>query len=465
MVTRTYKDFVDNLDKQIKGEDSDNNKKLTRDDAENKALEMVGVNVPEKIFNPQTQTKFYVEEQPIYYDENLLWWIWDLVKKRWVITDEVDILNKIEKITGEDIISPKNRTLILNSLKQECRKTKPKPIKETWIQFKDTIFDINNGDKFEATPEYFVTNPIPYELHKENLELTPVMDKIFEEWVGKDYVKTLYEIIAYSLLPNYPIHRIFCLIGGGMNGKSCFLKLLKKFVGNDNITTTELHRLIDSRFEVTRLYKKLVCMMGETNFTEMKQTALLKNLSAGDDIPFEYKGKNGFTETSYAKLIIATNNLPTTIDKTVGWYRRWCIIDFPNQFSEKKDILATIPEEEFESLALKSTILLHDLLIKKEFHNEGSLEERTRKYESKSDFLQHFLDEFTQESVNDYITVRDFEIKFNQWCDENRHRKMASQTISKKLKQKNIEHGKVNVDWLNNGKGGQMRVYLDIIWK
>ena len=90
----------------------------TRKEAEDKALELAGLNAPEEIFKPQGQVKFYIEQQPIYYDENDLWWIWDLVLLRWKISNEVDILNMIEKITGEDIISPKNRTLILDSLKQ-----------------------------------------------------------------------------------------------------------------------------------------------------------------------------------------------------------------------------------------------------------------------------------------------------------------------------------------------------------
>ena len=376
----------------------------------------------------------------------------------------MDILNKIQAITGEDIITPKNRTLIVNSLKQECRKTKPKPIELTWIQFKDRIIDIKTGDVFIATPDYFVTNPIPWQMNDEDDEGTPVMDKIFEEWVGPEYVKTLYEIISYCLLPDYPIHRLFCFIGSGMNGKSCFLRLLSKFIGKENLTSTELNRLTQSRFEITRLHKKLLCLMGETNFTEMKQTALIKSLTGNDVVPFEHKNKVPFTETNYAKLVIATNNLPTTTDKTIGWYRRWCIIDFPNRFTEKIDILETIPDEEYECLALKCSILLKDLLEKKVFHAEGSVEDRMKKYEDKSDFLQQFLNDFVKEEINENITKADFKKKFDAWCRENRHREMAEQTLGKKMKEKGIETLKRHFDWLHDGKGGFLSVYADIKW-
>ncbi len=421
--------------------------------------------IPEEIFKPQTQVKFYNEEQPMYYDKNSLWWVWSKEEFKWEMSNEVDILNHIEEITGKDIISPNNRTLILNSLKQECRKTRPKDVKLNWIQFKDKIIDIKTGEEFDAAPEWFITNPIPFNLHKEKFELTPVMDEIFEEWVGPNYVKTLYQIIAYSILPSYPIHRLFCFIGEGLNGKSKFLELLTKFVGQDNCATTELDTLLNSRFEVTRLHKKLVCMMGETNFNEMSKTSVLKKLTGGDLIGFEYKNKTPFSEKNYAKILISTNNLPTTTDKTIGFYRRWMIIDFPNQFSEEEDVLERIPEEEYESLALKCTGILHDLLKKRRFHKEGSVEDRMDKFEAKSDFLQKFLDDFLIEGINEYISKPEFRKRFLEWCKENRHREMAENTLSKKLKEKGISGGRKYVDWLYDGKGGQINVYLDIKWK
>ncbi len=303
--------------------------------------------LPFKVFTKKNQAKEFNNIQPLFFDKTGMFWLWNLEETKWEIVDEIDILNMISDSTGEDVISSKSRTEIINALKQEGRKRIPKPIKKTWIQFKDKIYDIETGDKFEATPDYFVTNPIPWSVS--NNPETPVMDKIFEEWVGKKYVPLLYEIIAYSLIPDYPINRLFCFIGGGMNGKSKFLDLLQKFIGMDNVCSTELDTLLTSRFEVTRLHKKLVCLMGETNFNEMSKTSILKKLTGGDVIGFEYKNKNPFEDHNYAKIIIATNNLPTTTDKTIGFYRRWCIIDFPNSFSEKKDILKDITEEEYNN--------------------------------------------------------------------------------------------------------------------
>ena len=405
----------------------------------------------------------FLKVQPLFYDENKIWWIWDYKNHCWGICDEVDIMNHISNHSEANTINSTEKNEILEALKQESRKNKPIPIEKTWIQFKDKIIDFYTNEEIKSNEKYFTVNPIPWELgiYTE----TPTLDRIFEEWVGKDYVKTLYEIIAYCLLIDYPINRIFCFIGSGMNGKSKFLEILRRFVGNSNCCSTELDSLINSRFEVTRLYKKMICLMGETNFAELNKTSMLKKLSGGDLIGFEYKGKNPFEEKNYAKILISTNNLPATNDKTIGFYRRWMIIDFPNQFTEKRDILTDIPDIEYNNLCLKSIENLKELCNKREFHNEGTIEERTLKFESKSNFLEKFIKEFTTEKFDGYITKSDFYKKFIAWSKENRHREMSETTVGLTLKKIGILEERKYVDWLYDGKGGQMRVWLGIIWK
>jgi len=453
------KSTYDKDEKDVKGYTGLKEKKINIKD--------VKVSLSQKIgggFNKKDIAQSIIDNQPCYYDNTKNWWLWDHADFKWVLVDETDILNAVDDNAFVNTINSKEKGEIIEALKQVSRKNKPQDIEKTWIQFKDTIVDVETGEDFKASSKYFVTNPIPYGLEKETFD-TPNMDRIFEEWVGKENVEQLYEIIAYSLLPDYPIHRIFCFIGGGMNGKSCFLNLLRKFIGTTNCCSTELDTLLSSRFEVTRLHKKLVCQMGETNFNEMSKTSLLKKLSGGDLIGFEYKNKNPFEEQNYAKIIIATNNLPSTSDKTIGFYRRWMIIDFPNQFSEKKNILDDIPDNEYKSLALRCCVTLKSLIKKRSFTNEGSIDERMQKYEAKSNFLEQFINDYTEKEIGEYITKADFYKKFIAWCKENRHREMADNSVGMAMKKLGIDTYKKYFNWLFDGKGGQLRVWGDIKWK
>ena len=419
-------------------------------------------------FTKKNLAEQFIELQPLFYDKSKSWWIWDFKEYRWIRVDEVDVMNLISDKSEANTTKANEKNEILEALRQVSRKKAPKDIKTNWVQFKNKIINIMTGEIFDATEEYFVTNPIPYELNKDNFDQTPIMDEIFEQWVGKEYVQTLYEIIAYCLILDYPINRIFCFIGGGMNGKSKYLELLRKFIGQDNVCSTELDTLLSSRFEVTRLHKKLVCQMGETNFNEMNKTSILKKLSGGDLIGFEYKKKDPFEEVNYAKILISTNNLPATTDKTIGFYRRWMIVDFPNQFSEKVDILKKIPEEEYNSLALKCTHILKDLLTKREFTNEGSIEERMKRYENKSNPIKNFLDEFClTEDPDAQLTKSAFEKKLNDWLKDNKLRSMSDIAITKYMKSHGFEDGRGYIDWYENDKiiKKRARIWMGVTFK
>jgi len=402
-----------------------------------------------------------IEVMPLYYDNSNLFWRFHTGKKKWEIIDEIDLMNSVTYSSYANTISSKERSEILQALKQVARQNKPKEAKPSWLQFDDEVIDIETGLRFKATSEYFLTNPIPYKLG-EDIE-TPCIDKLFLEWVGKDFKPVLYEIIAFCLLRTYPLHRLFCFIGSGLNGKSCFLRLIKKFLGSENICSSELDTILKSRFEVTKLHKKLVCMMGETDFNQLSKTSLIKKLTGEDVIGFEYKNKTPFDDSNYAKILIATNNLPTTDDKTEGFYRRWNIIDFPNKFSEDKDVLESIPELEYNNLALKSIGVLIELLKDRKFTKEGSIEERKKRYEDKSNPLEKFMKEFIDNSdSNGHIWKYEFEKRLNEWCKENRFRELSEAVIGKKMKELGIEQAKRQIDWTNENK--QIRCWMGIKW-
>ncbi len=389
-----------------------------------------------KIDNFTDNVQLFQQENPFFYDKNKNFWFWNHKNNQYEMLDETDIMNAIDDSLnfGGQTISSYLRNNYLEAFKRVGRKNIPTPVPKTWIQFKDTIIDVNTGQQHATTPKYFITNTIPFEIKKAKLE-TPTFDKIFTEWVGKNK-QILYEILAYCLLPDYPLHRVFVLVGRGRNGKSKYLSIIRKILGNQNYCSANLELITNSRFETIKLYKKLACFMGETNFIELKKTDTLKQLSGQDEVNFEFKGKNGFSDLNYAKLIIATNSLPPTLDKTDGFYSRWMIVNFDNQFSEKVEVLEQIPEQEYNNLALKSVFLLRDLLKKREFFEEGSIEERRQKYEDASDPLQKFLKEKTIKDVDGQIPKFEFRDIFVTWLKENGHRVWSEKQISRHMKER-----------------------------
>jgi P4 family phage/plasmid primase-like protien len=385
----------------------------------------------------------FIKIQPLYYDVSKMWWIWNFNLKCWELCDETDIVNLISDTSKADTISSKERTEILEALKQVGRRNKPKNSSDRWIQFKDTIYDLETDKTFPATPEYFITNPIPYNMGE--TEDTPIMDKIFTEWVGVENKNLLYEIIAFCISNKYFIHRLFVLLGAGSNGKSKFLSLIRKFVGEKNVSSTELDTLLNSRFENTKLFKKLVCVMGETNFNTLSRTSLLKRITGQDLIGFEFKHKLPFDDFNYAKILISTNTLPQTTDKTTGFFRRWSIIDFKNEFGEKLDILSTIPEVEYNNLAKKCIKLLKELMVNNSFTNEGTIEERTKRYEERSNPICRFVKEQFERDINSEFAYWEFKDLFLSFLAENKFRIQNDTEIGRGLVIEGLERYYKNI--------------------
>ncbi len=403
---------------------------VVSDDTEKSMMEAV-----QAITDKKQMAEQFWEIQKYFYDSSGLWWIWDKNKYKWTKVDDVDMLNYISKYASVDTITSKSKNEIIEALKQVGRKKKPKEAPNHWVQFRDKIIDLKNNRELKASPEYFITNPIPWELGES--EETPTMDKIFEEWVGKEYKKVLYEIAAYCTIPNYPIHRLFCLVGEGRNGKSCYQRLVKKFIGNDNVTSTDLADLVNSRFEKAKLYKKLVCILGETNFSTISRTSLIKRLTGQDPVSFEFKRKDPIDGVNYSKILIATNGLPNTEDQSDGFYRRWCIVEFPNKFKGKKDILDDIPNEEYRNLARKSIRILKELLEKRKFHKEGEVRDRKKKYEELSNPVSKFIEEMCKKEGE--IPFFKFYKEVSNFIENKNYRQMSKIEISKILSREGFE--------------------------
>jgi len=388
------------------------------------------------VFEKESQAREFIKIQPLFFDKSEMWLIWNKKESKYEITDKIDILNGIKKL-GINTINSKERTEILNALQQVGRENIPEELEKNCIQFKNKIINIKTDEEFESNPKFFSTTPIPWNIGKN--EETPIMDKYFKEWVGEDYVQTLYQIIAYSSCSDQFMQRMFALVGGGSNGKGTFIKLLRKFVGKDNCVSSEMSLLSSNQFETSSLYKKLVCEMGEVSKSDLTNTNQIKKLAGDDEMRYCFKNKGAFTEFSPTTCLINTNSLPHTPDKTIGFYRKWLIIDFPNQFPIKAGIIESIPDEEFENLAKKIIKILKEMYQNVKFHNEGNYQERMERYEERSNPIMRFIETNCEEDFESYVSINKFSKILNEDLKNKHLRIMSPKEIKKKLTEEGFE--------------------------
>lgn len=388
------------------------------------------------------------DKYPLFYDKTNMFWLWNHDRSCYEITDETDLLNIVDRAVRKNTLRGSIKSQIVEAFRREGRIRIPKEPSKDWIQFQSTVYDITQKKTFIATPEYFFTNPLPYKIgiSKE----TPIIDKLLNDW-GGDYALTLKQILAYCTLRDYPIHRMFLLIGSGSNGKGTYNRLLNRFIGQENIASVEMDLLVSNQFHITKLHKKLCCQMSETNFSALKNTSILKKLCGGDLIGYEYKNKVPFDDYNYAKLIISTNSLPITHDKTDGFYRRWVIVDFNKQFDEKQNPLDNIPDVELENLGLWACEELAELKNRRAFHNEGTIQERKARYENRSNPLTTFLNNhYNRNDPNGKVPATDFYDDFSKYLSEHGMRSLTYQVVRSMMKEEGYEYEKHRIPLFDN---------------
>ncbi len=79
--------------------------------------------------------------------------------------------------------------------------------------------------------------------------------------------------------------------------------------------------------------------------------------------------------------------------------------------------------------------------------------------------MEKFIKLYTTQNFDSYITKYDFFKKFSEWSKENKHREMSEVSVGMAMKKMGVDEEKKYFSWMNDGKGGQARVWAGIKWK
>ncbi len=205
-----------------------------------------------------------------------------------------------------------------------------------YIVMKNGVFNLETWQLEDFSPEIITRNKIPiayvpgayYEVTDRTFNRTAVHDKKIRS--------ILEEILGYILFRRNEFAAMFVLTSNGSNGKSSYLKIIRKLVGEFNTASLDLKEL-DQRFKTAELFGKLVNIGDDISKSYIKESSVLKKLATGETLNVERKGKDPFDFTNYAKLIFSANEMPRINDYTDGLGRRLQIVPFKAKFSVDDD--------------------------------------------------------------------------------------------------------------------------------
>jgi len=279
------------------------------------------------------------------------------------------------------------------------------------VVMENGVYNLLTDEFTEHDPDLYAVAAIPVK-YDPNAECPKTL-KFLSEIVSPGDAVNLIEFFGYCLYKDYPVARLVILEGEGENGKSTLLRLLKRFLGPENVSSVSMQRISDEGFRTASLVGKLANICADIPSKPIKDAGLLKLVSGEDTITVERKYHDPHDFMNHAKLIFSANKVPPSWDQTLAWHRRPVLIPFPNRFSKEdpKTDLSIIDKistpEEMSGIFNIAVKGLKKFLDQKGFTNELSVEKRRIQYMRSSDPIQYFATIFVEKHLESSITKAD----------------------------------------------------------
>jgi len=296
------------------------------------------------------------------------------------------------------------------------------PLQEYILNVKNGRLDIRTEKLLPFDPEIidFIRLPVTYDPNAYCADLDKVLNKVFKG--DRQVIDLFEEMVGYMLIKNCRFRKGFLFYGGGSNGKSTILNMLKKFLGDDNIATVELKKLSDP-FMTAELEHKLANIGDDIDPKEITDIGTIKKLFTGESMTVQRKYQDPFIMKNYAKMIFSCNQLPRIIDKSYGMYSRLMLIPFTATFTPYDEDYDPFIEDKITTPEALSYLLniglrgLRRLLYNNKFTEPDVVKEALEEYKKDNSNVLTWIEEEGIEIkyLLDNTTDKLFS-DFKDWC-------------------------------------------------
>ncbi|MCR8667894.1 phage/plasmid primase, P4 family [Aestuariibaculum sp. M13] len=355
-----------------------------------------------------------------------------------------DFLSNVALKMGVDKYDAKHHLYKDEMYKQflsDARLKEIKPnIKTTLINLKNGTFEIGPEKSFlrEFRESDFLTYQLPFRYDPQ--AVAPQFRKFLDEVLPEQELQDiLAEYIGYVFVKNsvLKLEKVLLLFGTGANGKSVLFEILMALLGAQNITNYSLQSLTaENGNSRAMLENKLLNYASEIN--GKLESSIFKQLISGEPVEAKLLYKDTQTITDYARFIFNCNELPTEIENTNGYFRRFLILPFKVTIPEDKqdkELSKRIIESELSGVFNWVLMGLERLLKNKSFTNSTIVQDEIQKYKKESDSVLMFLEEEGYEkSITFHRPLKDIYTEYKSYCLDGGYKPCSNKTFSKRLK-------------------------------
>lgn len=304
------------------------------------------------------------------------------------------------------------------------------------VAFKNGTFNLETWRIEAHKPEHYLTKAIPVDYNPK--KDCPKIREFLSQITSEENVRILEEAIGYCLFPRHPYQRAFLLFGPTQTGKSTFLKILKTFLGPENVINLTLQQIASRKYGLDKIKNKFANISPDMPNKMIYDTGLFKALLAEDGINTDVKYGDDVDFVNTAKLFFSANVIPPTkYDDSKAYTGKWIICDFPNQFLDTADedlVEKLTTPGELSGLLNLAITGLRRLRIRGRFEETIDLEAKETAYFIGSDTVKGFLHlKCEVDESYSVIKIKSYEA-YKDFCREYKRTSTPYNTFTQALK-------------------------------
>lgn len=347
---------------------------------------------------------------------------------------------------------------------------------EMYINLENGLYNLKTGSLEPHTPKLYSTIQLKCSYQPEEQArpvFTQYMNDLCSDRDGKVDFEKMAVIQEYVglILSNVKVYRAkLCLVLWsllGNSGKTQLLNLVGELLGTDKVANIPIQNMNEaSKFALGNILGKRLISVGDQTGSEIKDSAVFKQLTGGDAVQVEQKNKQPYSYIYPGGIVIACNNLPGFADDKGGHiFERLCIVPCINTIEQERRDGELLDKMLKEKNAIFNWFLegLHRLIRNHyKITPSKACKQAASDYREKLDTVYRYLMEFYTITGNrlDMVSKAEFDKAYTAWCLLNETRPVSKQNIKDRMEANGCPASQGRVD----GRAGVM-VYRNLTEK
>lgn len=287
--------------------------------------------------------------------------------------------------------------------------------------FRNGTLNVETGELGRHSPDHRLVSRInaDYLPAAECRRFRRFLEEIFRDDPDcEQRIRFLRQWMGYLLVPDASFQKMLFLLGRGANGKSVLCKVIEAMLGKENVSHAMLNRLGRAAVRV-EMAGKLANISPDLPTQPLKEDGYLKAFVSGDPVEAERKYSDSCTINPYCRMMVATNSLPDTADRSDGFFRRVVILTFGRQFSRQEQDPGLLDEllGELDGIIAWAVDGLRELMGAGEFTIPPSSAQAVDDYRCEANPVQQFAEEcLVGAASGGGMAAKDVFAVYSRWC-------------------------------------------------